>query len=135
MTTHSDVDFDHQASPRSLLARIAAARTPQRRAISETLAKLKSHYFKTAYDEMVEKEISILLESIDEELGDLADEVTALGTEELEEHGVEKKEMIRGGRITIISGKAGASKTRTIQHVLRNRAARHGALLAGLELA
>jgi len=101
----------------SLLDRISQGQSPKQRAISETMAALKRHHFSTIHDKMVNAELGALLESISEELrrepeANIAEDFPTL---------TPRGEVIRGGRIVIITGKSGVGKTRTVEHALRSR--------------
>ena len=102
----------------TLLERILAHQSPRRKLVSETMLRLKNSYFPTIYDEMLNKELDLLFDSIVEELAGrpaLRWKPTDTGGKEV------AVEPFRGGRILAISGVAGVGKTRTIQHVLRHR--------------
>lgn len=102
----------------SLLDRIIANQSPRRKAVSETMLRLKSFYFPTFYDEMLNGELDLLFDSMIEELAGRP----ALRWKPTDATGREvTSEPFRGGRILAISGAAGVGKSRTVQHVLRDR--------------
>ena len=91
------------------LNRIVANQNDKRRSVNEALGRVLSAYLPTEYDKELNQEIDWILDTILLELG--------------AQPGVEGPEsMVRGGRALVVTGAAGAGKSRALAHVFNNRA-------------
>jgi len=82
--------------------------TDKRREVNEALGRVFAAYLPTAYDRRLMEEIDWLLDSMVRELGGQPRVVTPEG-------------MIRGGRALLVTGKAGAGKSRALAHAFATR--------------
>ena len=90
------------------LKRIVSNQTDKRREVNEALGRVFAAYLPTAYDRRLMEEIDWLLDSMVRELGGQPRVVTPEG-------------MIRGGRALLVTGKAGAGKSRALAHAFATR--------------
>lgn len=100
----------HAESGRSadFLNRIVSNQTAKRRATNEAVGRVLAAYLPTVYDEQLNEEINWLLDSMLLELGEQPGVPPAKG-------------MVRGGRALIVTGQAGAGKSRALAHTFANR--------------
>ncbi|WAJ29429.1 ATP-binding protein [Antarcticirhabdus aurantiaca] len=91
-----------------LLARIAANQSEGRRAVAAVLRNVRSIYLKTDNDDTLAAEIEFILDSISLELGQGAEVRPAAAAN-------------RGGRILIVTGEAGAGKSRALASTFLGR--------------
>lgn len=88
--------------------RILANQTDKRRSVNQALGRVFSAYLPTIYDQQLNEQIDWLLDSMLLELG--------------EQPGAPVPEdEIRGARALVVTGKAGAGKSRALSHTFRNR--------------
>lgn len=98
------------ASGRSaeFLNRIVSNQTDKRRAVNEAVGRVLTAYLPTAYDEQLMEQIDWLLDSMLLELGEQPGVAAAEG-------------MVRGGRALVVTGHAGAGKSRALAHAFASR--------------
>lgn len=95
-------------NPDAFLELILANQSPNRQSVAKAMGNVLSVYLPTAYDEKLNDQIDYLVDSIAFELGG--------------QPGVAPpEEQIRGGRVLLVTGEAGAGKTRALAHSFRNR--------------
>ncbi|MFU0504598.1 ATP-binding protein [Pseudaminobacter sp. NGMCC 1.201702] len=90
------------------LNRIVSNQTDKRRMVNEAVGRVLSVYLPTVYDEQLNEQIDWLLDSMLLELGQQPGVAAAEG-------------MVRGGRALVVTGKAGAGKSRALAHAFASR--------------
>ncbi|NGO51058.1 ATP-binding protein [Allomesorhizobium camelthorni] len=101
--------------------RILANQSDKRRSVNEAMGKVLSVYLPTIYEEQLNEQIDWLLDSMLIELG--------------QQPGVPALEsQVRGGRVLIVTGKAGAGKSRALAHAFVTRPEFEGFGKPGCEL-
>ncbi|MEO3998875.1 ATP-binding protein [Mesorhizobium sp. CAU 1732] len=90
------------------LNRIVSNQSDKRRAVNEALGRVLSAYLPTAYDDQLMEQIDWLLDSMLLELGEQPGVAAAEG-------------MVRGGRALVVTGEAGAGKSRALAHAFASR--------------
>ena len=100
-------DTKDEGHPQDFLARILANRSPERRSVLERMEKVRSIYLPTAHDRRLSTEFDWLLDTMAHELG---------GESARSPHG-----FIRGGRALLVTGAAGAGKSRALAHAFATR--------------
>lgn len=90
------------------LNRIVSNQTDKRRTVNEAVGRVLAAYLPTAYDEQFMEQIDWLLDSMLIELGEQPGVAAAEG-------------MVRGGRALVVTGQAGAGKSRALAHAFASR--------------
>lgn len=105
-----DITQPQSASGRSadFLNRIVSNQTDKRRSVNQAMSRILSAYLPTAYDEQLNEQIDWLLDSMLLELGQQPGTPVPEG-------------QIRGGRALIVTGQAGAGKSRALAHTFARR--------------
>ncbi|MFB9985007.1 ATP-binding protein [Mesorhizobium kowhaii] len=90
------------------LNRIVSHQTDKRRSVNQALGQVLSAYLPTIYDQQLNEQIDWLLDSMLLELG--------------QQPGVARPQgQVRGGRALVVTGQAGAGKSRALSHTFANR--------------
>ncbi|MHC2797714.1 hypothetical protein ACVINZ_006726 [Mesorhizobium jarvisii] len=92
----------------AFLNRIVSNQTDKRRTVNEAVGRVLSAYLPTVYDEQLREQIDWLLDSMLLELGEQPGVAAAEG-------------MVRGGRALVVTGQAGAGKSRALAHAFASR--------------
>src|SRR5690606_23320360 len=92
-------------APRDFLERILANRSPERRSVGEKMDKVRAAYLPTAHDRRLSSEIDWLFDTMVHELGG----------------GSGQAPQVRGGRALLVTGAAGAGKSRALAHAFATR--------------
>lgn len=103
-----DIKTDGKARDDAFRKRIKANQTPLRRSVSETMASVQRVYVPTKHDKRLSDELDRLFDSIDREL-------------DLQEEGAMDPDPLRGGRVLVVTGEAGAGKTRALWKAFSKR--------------
>lgn len=90
------------------LNRIVSNQTDKRRVVNESMGRVLSAYLPTVYDDQLQEQIDWLLDTMLLELGEQPGVAPAEG-------------MVRGGRALVVTGQAGAGKSRALGHAFANR--------------
>jgi hypothetical protein len=106
----NDITTKYAASGKSadFLDRIVSNQSAKRRATNEAVGRVLAAYLPTLYDQQLSEQIDWLLDSMLLELGEQPGVTPAKG-------------MVRGGRALVVTGRAGAGKSRALAHIFASR--------------